>query len=48
MITYGEKWHYLAAKKLSLLLRGVTSKHDGDFYCLNCFHSYSTKDKLHV
>ena len=28
------------------LLRVETSKHDGNFYCLNCFHSYSTKDKL--
>ena len=28
------------------LLRGVTSKHVGDFYCLNCFHSYSTEKKL--
>ena len=28
------------------LLRGITSKHDGYFYCLNCFHSCSTKDKL--
>ena len=33
-------------KKLSALLRGITSKHEGDFYCLNCFHSYKTKDKL--
>ena len=31
---------------MSALLRGITSKHDGDFYCLNCFHSYSTKEKL--
>ena len=46
MITDGEKWHYLAVKKLSALLRGITSKHDGDFYCLNCFHSYTTKNKL--
>ena len=46
IITDGEKWHYLAAKKLSALLRGITSKHKEDFYCLNCFHSYSTKDKL--
>ena len=22
------------------------SKHDGDFYCLNCFHSFRTKNKL--
>ena len=27
-------------------LRGITSNHNGDFYCLNCFHSYSTKNKL--
>ena len=42
----GKKWHYLVVKKLSVLLRGITSRHDGDFYCLNCFHSYSTKEKL--
>ena len=46
MITDDEKWHYLAVKILSALLRGITSKHDGDFYCLHCFHSYSTKNKL--
>ena len=28
------------------LLRGITSKLVGDFYCLNCFQSYSTKKKL--
>ena len=42
MITDGKKLHYLAAKKLSALLRGITSKHEGDFCCLNCFQSYST------
>ena len=46
MITDGKKWHYLAVKSLSALLRGITSNHVGDFYCLNCFHSYSTKEKL--
>ena len=46
MITDHEKWHYLAVKKLSALLKRITSKHIGDFYCLNCFHSYSTKEKL--
>ena len=46
MITDGEKWHCIVVKKLSGLLRGVTSNHHGDFYCLNCFHSYSTKNKL--
>ena len=46
MITNAKKWHYLAVNKLSALLRGITSKHVGGFYCLNCFHLYSTKDKL--
>ena len=46
MITDGEKWHCLVVKNLSGLLRGVTSNHHGDFYCLNCFHLYSTKNKL--
>ena len=27
-------------------LRGITSKHHGDFYCLNCFHSFATENKL--
>ena len=31
---------------LSRLLRGITSNHNADFYCLNCFHSYRTKNKL--
>ena len=35
-----EGWHYLAVKKLSTPLRGVASKHHGDFYCLNCLHSF--------
>ena len=42
----GENWHYLAVKSLSRLLRGLTSNHDGDFYCLNCCHSYTTKKRL--
>ena len=46
MITNGKIWHYLAVKRLSGLRRGITSNHDGDFYCLNCFHSYRTKEKL--
>ena len=46
MITDNEKWHYLAVKNISGLLRGITSNHDGDFYCLNCFHSYTTEKKL--
>ena len=46
MITDSEKWHYLAVKILSALIAGITSKHDGDFYCLNCFQSYITENKL--
>ena len=46
MITYGEKWHYLTIKSLSALLRGITSNNHGDVYCLNCLHSYRTKEKL--
>ena len=48
MITDGEKWHYLAVIRLSGLLRGVTSNNNGDFYCLNCFCSYRTKNKLEL
>ena len=47
MITDGTgNWHYLAIKSISRLLRGVTSKHNGDLYCLNCFQSYTTEKKL--
>ena len=46
MITDSEKWHYLVVKNLSGLLKGITSTHEKDFYCLNCFHSYRTKTKL--
>ena len=46
MISDGQKWHYLVVKNLSGLLRGITSNHKEDFYCLNFFHSYSTENKL--
>ena len=46
MITDGKKWHYLTAKSLSALLRRITSNQNRDFYCLNCFYSYNTKEKL--
>ena len=40
MITDGtSNWHYLAVKSISGSLRGITPNHNGDFYCLNCFHS---------
>ena len=46
MITDGEKWHYTAVTRLSGLLRRITSSYNGDFYCLNCFRVYTTKNKL--
>ena len=36
----GQRWQYVAVKKLSGLLRGVTSKNNGDFYCLNSLSSF--------
>ena len=46
MITNGEKWHYLVVRSLYALFRGITSKHKGDFYSLNCFRSYTAKNKF--
>ena len=40
------RWHYLAVKRLPILLRGITLNHHGDFHCLNCFHSYRTHINL--
>ena len=40
-----EGWHYLEVKKLSALLRGITSKHYGNFYCLNFLHYFRTENK---
>ena len=48
MISNGKNWHYLAVKGLSRLLRGISSNHNSHYYCLNCFHSYRTENKLNV
>ena len=45
MIINNQNWHYLVLKNLPGLLRGITSTHKEDFYCLNCFHSYRTENK---
>ena len=37
-----EGWNYITVKKLPPLLRGITSKHNGDYYCLNCLHLFRT------
>ena len=34
------------SKNLSLLLQGITSKHNGDFYCLDCLHSFRIENNL--
>ena len=39
-------WHCLVVKKLSTLLKGITSKHDGIFYCFNCLHSFRIENNL--
>ena len=36
MIPNGKGWNYLAVEK----------RQDGDYYCLNCIHSFRTKNKL--
>ena len=42
-----EGWYFLAVKKkLSVLLHGITWKHKGDFYWLDCIHSVRTENKL--
>ena len=46
IITDGNKRHYVAVSSLSALLRGKSSNHNGDLYCLNCFNSYTTENKL--
>ena len=42
-----EKDGIILQKKIyiSALLRGITSKHHGDFYCLNCLHSFASENK---
>ena len=46
MITDSEKWHCLAVKSLSALLRRIAGNNRGDFYCLNCFRAYTAENKL--
>ena len=33
-------------KSLSILFRGISSYHCGDFYCLNCLHSFRRDNAL--
>ena len=45
IIWNGERQHYIAVKKVSALLRGITYKNNSNFYCLNC-HFLRIKNKL--
>ena len=45
-IFYVGKLRNRLVKSLSRLLREKTSNHHEDFYCLNCFNSYSTENRL--
>ena len=44
----GQRWHYLAVKNLSPLLREIISTNNDDFYCLNCLHFFKIKNKLEL
>ena len=33
------------SKKLSALIGGITSKHQGHFYCFNCLHFFATENE---
>ena len=46
IITDRKKWHYLAVKRLCTLLRAIRPGRNGDFYCLKCFQSHRTENKL--
>ena len=42
----GKRWDYFDVRSLSALFRGISSGNNRDSYCLNCFHSYRTHNKL--
>ena len=43
---YEDIFQVILLKKLLALLRGITSKNHRDFYCLNCFHPFTTEYML--
>ena len=42
----GKNWHYVSVKNVKGLYRGVFSNNHGDFYCMNCVHTYRTRGAL--
>ena len=45
MIPNAEGRQHLAVKSLFVLLRGITFKHHGDIYCLNCLYIFTIENK---
>ena len=39
----GHRRHYFAVKTLAALLRGITSKNNGNYYRWNCLQSFKKK-----
>ena len=46
MITNSKKSHRFTVKGLSALLKGITTNHKGDLYCLSCFDSYKKEKRI--
>ena len=46
MVNNAIKCYHFVVETLFALIKGTTSTHKEDFYCLNCFNSNTTKDKL--
>ena len=46
MIPKKEGWHYIAVTRWFALSRGITSKNNGNFYCLSCPRFFRMKHKL--
>ena len=46
MITDDKKWHYFSVINLLALFKEKLSNRKGDLYCLNCFNSYTSENKL--
>ena len=45
MFPDGIGWHYFPVEKLTSILKEITSKNNGDFYCLNYLYSFRTKKR---
>lgn len=43
---FKSKRHYFATTSLSKLLRRITSKYNGAYYCVNILHSFRTANRL--